>query len=193
MLTNHLILNTSSGTIQASVPDNSNVTTNSISNSTGNAGFGQPSFSSATQQNVYVQTFTTTSAVNLVSISLNAYVLNSPATAIVKVFNDSDPSDGLTNEIATVSKDISSTSSSNMETFTLSTSYQTTTNATYTFVIYGTNSSNSFYTGAYSSDNYSGGTYYTSQANTSYSASSNLSSIGLTNFSNNDLKFNANY
>ena len=188
-----LILNTSSGTIQASVPDNSNVTTNSISNSTGNAGFGQPSFSSATQQNVYVQTFTTTSAVNLVSISLNAYVLNSPATAIVKVFNDSDPSDGLTNEIATVSKDISSTSSSNMETFTLSTSYQTTTNATYTFVIYGTNSSNSFYTGAYSSDNYSGGTYYTSQANTNYTAGSNLSSIGLTNFNSNDLKFNVNY
>jgi hypothetical protein len=188
-----LIYNSTSGNIQASVPDNGTVVTNSISNSTGNANYGQVSYSSATQQNVYVQTFTTSSAVNLTSISLNVYVNSSPATVIVKVFNDSDPTNGLTNEIGSISKDVTSTSSSNLETFTLPSSYQTSANGTYTFVVYGISSTNTFYVGTYSSNNYSGGTYYTSQANTSYSASSNLSSIGLTNFSNNDLKFNANY
>ena len=188
-----LIFNSTSGNIQASVPDNATVVTNSISNSTGGASFWQPTYSSATQQNVYVQTFTTATAVNLTSISLNTYVNSSPATVIVKVFNDSDPSNGLTNEVASVSKDISSTSDANMETFTLPSSYLTTANATYTFVVYGISSSNVFYVGTYGSNNYSGGTYYTSQANTSYNASSNLSSIGLTNFSGNDLKFNVNY
>ncbi len=188
-----LIFNSTSGNIQASVPDNATVVTNSISNSTGVATYGQPTYSSATQQNVYVQTFTTASAVNLTSISLNTYVNSSPATVIVKVFNDSDPSNGLTNEVASVSKDISSTSDSNMETFTLPSSYLTTANATYTFVVYGISSTNIIYVGTYGSNNYSGGTYYTSQANTSYNASSNLSSIGLMNFSGNDLKFNVNY
>jgi hypothetical protein len=188
-----LIFNSTSGNIQASVPDNATVVTSSISNSSGVASFGQPTYSSATQQNVYVQTFTTASAVNLTSISLNTYVSSSPATVIVKVFNDSDPSNGLTNEVATVSKDISSTSNSNMETFTLPSSYLTTANATYTFVVYGISSTNTFFVGTYGSNNYSGGTYYTSQANTSYNASSNLSSIGLMNFSGNDLKFNVNY
>jgi hypothetical protein len=188
-----LIFNSTSGNIQASVPDNSTVVTSSISNSSGGANFGQPTYSSATQQNVYVQTFTTASAVNLTSISLNTYVNSSPATVIVKVFNDSDPSNGLTNEVATVSKDISSTSDSHMETFTLPSSYLTTANATYTFVVYGISSTNTFFVGTYGSNNYSGGTYYTSQANTSYNASSNLSSIGLMNFSGNDLKFNVNY
>jgi hypothetical protein len=188
-----LIFNSTSGNIQASVPDNATVVTNSISNSTGVANFGQPTYSSATQQNVYVQTFTTSTAVNLTSISLNTYVNSSTATVIVKVFNDSDPSNGLSNEVASVSKDISSTSDANMETFTLPSSYLTSANATYTFVVYGISSTNVFYVGTYGSNNYSGGTYYTSQANTSYNASSNLSSIGLTNFSGNDLKFNVNY
>jgi hypothetical protein len=188
-----LIFNSTSGNIQASVPDNATVVTNSISNSTVGASFWQPTYSNATQQNVYVQTFTTASAVNLTSISLNTYVNSSPATVIVKVFNDSDPSNGLTNEVASVSKDISSTSLSNMETFTLPSSYLTTANATYTFVVYGISSTNIIYVGTYDSNNYSGGTYYTSQANTSYNASSNLSSIGLMNFSGNDLKFNVNY
>ena len=188
-----LIFNSTSGNIQASVPDNATVVTSSISNSSGVASFGQPTYSSATQQNVYVQTFTTASAVNLTSISLNTYVSSSPATVIVKVFNDSDPSNGLTNEVATVSKDIISTSNSNMETFTLPSSYLTTANATYTFVVYGISSTNTFFVGTYGSNNYSGGTYYTSQANTSYNASSNLSSIGLMNYSGNDLKFNVNY
>jgi hypothetical protein len=188
-----LIFNSTSGNIQASVPDNATVVTNSISNSTGVASFGQPTYSSATQQNVYVQTFTTATAVNLTSITLNTYVNSSPATVIVKIFNDSDPSNGLTNEVASISKDISSTSDANMEIFTLPSTYLTTANATYTFVVYGISSTNIIYVGTYGSNNYSGGTYYTSQANTSYNASSNLSSIGLTNFSGNDLKFNVNY
>ena len=188
-----LIFNSTSGTVQASVPDNSTVVTNSISNSTGNANYGQVSYSSPTQQNVYVQTFATPSAVNLASVTLNVYASSSPTTVIVKVFNDADPSNGLTNEIASISKDITSTSSSNMEIFTLPSSYLTTANATYTFVVYGISSSNTFYLGTYSSNSYSGGTYYTSQANTSYISSSNLSSIGLTNYNSSDLKFNANY
>ena len=188
-----LIFNSTSGTVQASVPDNSTVVTNSISNSTGNANYGQVSYSSPTQQNVYVQTFATPSAVNLASVTLNVYASSSPTTVIVKVFNDADPSNGLTNEISSISKDITSTSSSNMEIFTLPSSYLTTANATYTFVVYGISSSNTFYLGTYSSNSYSGGTYYTSQANTSYISSSNLSSIGLTNYNSSDLKFNANY
>ena len=76
-----------------------------------------------------------------------------------------------------MSKDISSTSDSHMETFTLPSSYLTTANATYTFVVYGISSTNTFSVGTYGSNNYSGGSYFTSQANTSYNASSNLSSI----------------
>ncbi len=188
-----LIINSTSGTVQASVPDNSTVVTNSISNSTGTANYGQVSYSSSTQQNVYVQTFTTPTTVNLASITLNVYAASSPSTVIVKVYNDADPSNGLTNEIGTISKDVSSTSSSNMEVFTLPSNYQTTANGTYTFVVYGISSTNTFYLGTYSSNPYSGGTYYTAQGNTSYIASSNLSSIFLTNYNTSDLKFNANY
>jgi hypothetical protein len=148
-----LIFNSTSGNIQASVPDNATVVTNSISNSTGVASFGQPTYSSATQQNVYVQTFTTATAVNLTSITLNTYVNSSPATVIVKIFNDSDPSNGLTNEVASISKDISSTSDANMEIFTLPSTYLTTANATYTFVVYGISSTNIIYVGTYGSNN----------------------------------------
>ena len=185
-----LIYNSTTGVVQVAVPDNSNY---SILNNSGNVSYWQTTYSSSTQQNVYVQTFTAPAAGNLTSVSLNLFVNSLPASAILKIYNDANPSNGLANLIATITKDVSSTSTSNIETFTLSTPYLMSANSIYTIVIYGNSSSNTFNVGTYGSNNYLGGTYYTSQANTNYSSSSDLSSIILTNFSSSDLYFNLEY
>ena len=190
-----IIYNTTTGSVQSNLIDATGVATNSFGPTSGSPGVYQPGWSSATQQNLYFETFKATSVVSAKSVSLNVYVVSGTSRVFVRLFNDSDPTNGLTNEVASGFADVTSTSSSNIQTVNFSTPFNTTLNGVYTALVYSASQANQFYFGTFGSDVYSDGSYSNNQISSGNltTISSNVSSISAITWAGSDLFIALNY
>jgi hypothetical protein len=190
-----VVYNTTTGTIQSNVIDANGSSTNSFGPTTGSPGIYQAGWSSATQQNLYFESFKATSAVSIKSASLNVYVPSGTSRVFVRVFDDSDPTNGLTNEVASGYADVTATSSGNIQVINFSTPFSTTLNNVYTALVYSGSLANQFWFGLLTGDPYTDGTYSNSVLSSGNltSITSNVSSIGAATWSGSDFYISLNY
>jgi hypothetical protein len=190
-----LLYNTSAGTIQSKIVDANGVATNSFGPTSGTPGVYQAGWSSSTQQNLFFESFKATSAVSAKSVSLNIYVPSGTSRVFVRLFDDSNPVNGLTNEVASGYADVTSTSSSNIQTINFTTPFNTTLNSVYTALVYSASQANQFYFGTFGSDVYTDGSYSSNSITSGNltTISSSVSGISANTWSGSDLYIALNY